>query len=482
MCGIIGLVYTPEKSCTQALIDGLTVLQHRGQDAAGIVTIKDHRLNLLKNLGTVADVFHQDNVVSLQGNVGIGHVRYPTAGGSCSAEAQPLYTNAPFGIALAHNGNLTNTDDLLRNMEQEHRHINTNSDSEILLNVFAEELQRRRMQELAADEILDAVRSVMRRCKGGYAVVMLINRLGLVAFRDPHGIRPLCFGTRQSATGTDYAVASESVAIDALDSQFKLARDVGAGEAIFISLKGELHMQQVHPHPVLNPCMFEYVYFARPDSVIDGVPVYEARVRMGEKLAQKILKLNPNHDIDIVMPIPETSRTSALQCAHVLNRPYREGFIKNRYIARTFIMPGQEMRRKTVRLKLNTIKSEFHGKNVLLIDDSIVRGTTSMELVQMAKEAGAKKVFFASAAPPVRYSNVYGIDIPTRTELIAHMRTEEEVRNVDHSPVLRFSPSRSFAVCRRRLRRLPRCWAPTWSFTTTWRRSRTPCARSTRRC
>ena len=312
------------------------------------------------------------------------------------------------------------------------------------------------MQDCSEGEVFDTIRSVMRRCKGGYAVIMLINRVGLIAFRDPHGIRPLCFGSRQSSTGVDYAVASESVAIDALDSKFKLIRDVGAGEAIFINLKGELHTQQVHPHPVLTPCMFEYVYFARPDSVIDGVSVYEARVRMGDKLAQKILRLHPDHDIDIVMPIPETSRTSALQCAHILNRPYREGrrlipypltptmclytpslihsitliakgFVKNRYIARTFIMPGQEMRRKTIRLKLNTIKSEFKDKNVLLVDDSIVRGTTCMELVQMAKEAGAKKVFFASAAPPVRYSNVYGIDIPTRTELIAHNRTEEEI-------------------------------------------------------
>jgi amidophosphoribosyltransferase len=355
---------------------------------------------------------------------------YNIGGSGCSAEAQPLYTNAPFGIALAHNGNLTNTEELAVSMKQERRHINTNSDSELLLNVFAEELQRRRLQEVTQDDVFDVVRSVMRRCKGGYAVVMLINRVGLVAFRDPHGIRPLCYGMRQTPTGTDYAVASESVAIDALDSQFKLARDVAAGEAIFISLKGELFTSMVHSSPVLTPCMFEYVYFARPDSVMDGVPVYEARLKMGEILAKKIMKQNPDYDIDIVMPIPETSRTSALQVAITLQKPYREGFVKNRYIARTFIMPGQEMRRKTVRLKLNTIKSEFAGKNVLLIDDSIVRGTTSMELVQMAREAGAKKVFFASAAPPVRFSNVYGIDIPTRTELIAHNRTEAEIAAV----------------------------------------------------
>ena len=428
MCGIIGLINCDvDTNVNQALVDALTILQHRGQDAAGIVTIHQNRFNLIKQNGTVADVFTQDNITGLLGNVGIGHVRYPTAGGSCSAEAQPLYTNTPFGIALAHNGNLTNTVELAEHIRSDRRHINTNSDSELLLNVFAEELQRRRISKMTTDEVFDAVRSVMRRCRGGYACVILINRIGMVAFRDPYGIRPLCYGRREAGTGRfDYAVASESVAIDALDPNFKLVDDVGPGEAIFITTKCNFFKQQV-VSSLLRPCLFEFVYFARPDSVMDGVQVYEARSKMGEKLANKILRLFPNHNIDVVMPIPETSRTSALTAAKTLGVPYTEGFIKNRYIARTFIMPGQEMRRKTVRLKLNTIKSEFKDKNVLLIDDSIVRGTTSMELVQLAKDAGAKRIFFASAAPPVRYPNVYGIDIPTRSELIAHNRCEEEI-------------------------------------------------------
>eukprot|EP01038_Epipyxis_sp_PR26KG_P007118 gene7118-9714_t len=437
MCGIIGLVYAdPSAHVNQALVDALTILQHRGQDAAGIVTELNGKLNLRKDTGAVAEVFTQENIINLRGNIGIGHVRYPTAGGSCSAEAQPLYTNSPFGIALAHNGNLTNTAELMKSMHSVHRHINTDSDSELLLNVFADELQKRQVNDITPDDLFDSVRVVMRKCKGAYAVVILINRIGLLAFRDPNGIRPLCFGKKKHAKGVDYAVASESVAIDALDSNFVLERDVGPGEAIFISNNGELFTQFTLPSNNIKftPCVFEYVYFARPDSILDGVQVYEARTRMGEKLAQKILRLYPDHDIDTIIPIPETSRTAALQCASTLNRPYREGFIKNRYIARTFIMPGQEMRRKTVRLKLNTIKSEFKDKVVLLIDDSIVRGTTSTELVQMARDAGAKKVYFASAAPPVRYSNVYGIDIPTRSELVAHNRDEREIQiaiNVD---------------------------------------------------
>lgn len=398
--------------------------------------MKDGRLNLRKGTGTVAEVFDQDSAIALQGNIGIGHVRYPTAGGGCSAEAQPLYVNSPFGLAIAHNGNLTNTEEMMASMRLEQRHINTDSDSELLLNVFAEELQRRRLQGgNMVDEVFDTVRSVMRRCKGGYAVCLLINRVGLLAFRDPFGIRPLCFGRRKVQGGEngacDYAVASESVAIDALDSMFLLERDVGAGEAVFVSHSGEFFTQMVHPSPQLSPCLFEYVYFARPDSVMDGVQVYEARSRMGMKLAAKILaQWGTSHDIDIVMPIPETSRTAALSCAALLKRPYREGFVKNRYIARTFIMPGQEMRRKTVRLKLNTIKSEFKDKVVLLFDDSIVRGTTSMELVMLAREAGAKKVYFASAAPPVIFPNVYGIDIPTRNELVAFGRDEIEIAKV----------------------------------------------------
>ncbi len=444
MCGIVGLLKSSDADglVIQQLVDGLMMLQHRGQDAAGIVTVKDHRLNLVKDMGTVSDVFTQDTVMNLLGNVGIGHVRYPTAGGGCAAEAQPLYVNSPFGIAIAHNGNLVNTKEMLKSMRKEHRHINTDSDSELLLNIFAEEFQRRRLSKVTPDEIFDTVRGVMRRCKGGYAVVLLINRIGMVAFRDPNGIRPLCFGRRVPSgvqdgilsngcgAGCDWAVASESVAIDAMDPDFKLCRDVAPGEAIFVNMKGQFFSHAVHPSSSLNPCLFEYVYFARPDSMMDGVSVYEARARMGEMIARRLQKEKNIPDIDTVMPIPETSRTSALQCAKILNLPYREGFVKNRYIARTFIMPGQEARRKTVRLKLNTIKSEFTGKNVLLVDDSIVRGTTSGELVKMAREAGAKKVYFASAAPPVTYSNVYGIDIPTRTELIAYNRDEAEISQI----------------------------------------------------
>lgn len=382
-----------------------------------------------KNTGAVSEVFTQENIVTLRGNVGIGHVRYPTAGGSCTAEAQPLYTNAPFGIALAHNGNLTNTDELKEMCNKDMRHINTNSDSELLLNIFAEELQRKRIREISADEIFDTVRGVMRRCKGAYAVVMLIEGVGMLGFRDPYGIRPLCFGIQGDSNGLSdgYAIASESVAIDAISPNFKLERDVGPGEAIFVDLNNNLHSQICHTSPCLTPCIFEYVYFARPDSVLDGVSVYEARLAMGSKLAKKILTLLPSHDIDVIIPIPDTSRTSALQCAYSMDIPYREGFMKNRYIARTFIMPGQALRQKKIRLKLNTVRSEFKDKTVLLVDDSIVRGTTSMELIQMARDAGAKKVYFASAAPPVRFPNLYGIDIPTRNELVAHHRTEEEI-------------------------------------------------------
>jgi amidophosphoribosyltransferase len=366
-------------------------------------------------------------MTNLIGNVGIGHVRYPTAGGgggSCFSEAQPLYTNSPFGIALAHNGNLTNTMALTQELLCEHRHINTDSDSELLLNVFAGELQKivgaAGLTHPSLRDVFAAVRSVMYRCTGAYSVILLINGMGLLAFRDPFGIRPLCFGARKNSRGVDYAVASESVAIDALDPTFKVVRDVRPGEAIFMSFKGEFDSMICHDAPSLNPCLFEYVYFARPDSIMDGVTVYESRLNMGDKLALRIMQEMPGHDIDVVIPIPDTSRTSALQCAYTLNKPYREGYVKNRYIARTFIMPGQEKRKKTVRLKLNTIKNEFNGLNVLLVDDSIVRGTTSMELVKMAREAGAAKVYFASAAPPVRYPNVYGIDIPSTEGIARH--------------------------------------------------------------
>jgi len=426
------VVHDKSQSVVQHIIDSLTVLQHRGQDAAGIVTSNEGRLEMQKDLGEVKDVFTQERVERLVGHMGIGHVRYPTAGGSCRAEAQPLYTNAPFGIALAHNGNLTNTTEIAESMKQEFRHINTNSDSELLLNVFAEELQRKRVRHISSDEIFDAVRSTMRRCKGGYATVMLINGVGLLGFRDPYGIRPLCVGESKKGTEAahDYCVASESVAIDAIG--YRLIGDVMPGEAVFADLNGQLYRQQCHTAPTCSPCLFEFVYFARPDSVLDGVSVYEARLNMGEKLAKKCLHLYPEEcaEIDVVMPIPDTSRTSALQCAMFLKKPYREGFVKNRYIARTFIMPGQEKRRKSVRLKLNTCNREFAGKNVLLVDDSIVRGTTSLEIIQMAREAGAKKVWFASAAPAVRHPNVYGIDIPSPEELVAHERNDEDIAKV----------------------------------------------------
>ena len=437
MCGVIGVVYansnenkSGETSVAQALIDGMTVLQHRGQDAAGIMTLSsDCKMNSVKGIGLVKEVFDQDNVVQLLGNIGIGHVRYPTSGNKgCMEEAQPLYTNAPFGLALAHNGNLTNPNNLREAMRREFRHINTNSDSELLLNVFAEELQRKRMNPIhnnnCKDEVFDTVRSTMRRCHGGYASLILINGIGLLAFRDPFGIRPLCIGRN----GNNYTIASESVAIDALG--YRLVGDINPGEAVLVTYEGELHRQQCHNNPSLLPCLFEYVYFARPDSVLDGISVYESRLRMGDILAEKIKMLAYHQDIDVVVPIPDTSRTSALQCAVHLNKPYREGFVKNRYIARTFIMPGAKMRRKSVRMKLNAINDEFENKVVLLIDDSIVRGTTSKEIIQMAREAGATKVIFASAAPPVRYPNVYGIDIPSMTELIAHDHSEDEIAEI----------------------------------------------------
>jgi len=519
MCGIIGLLLAnPDAHVNQLLFDGLTVLQHRGQDAAGIVTAERRRLHLRKDNGLVKDVFQAHHMLELRGNLGLGHVRYPTAGSSSCAEAQPLYTNYPYGVCVAHNGNITNTDELTIKAHSMDRHVNTDSDSELILNLFAEALtkQVRGKKDIeTTDErqeaIFAAMQIVMEQCHGGYAGLYLINGFGLVGFRDPHGIRPLVFGCRQSpdacsgaddeptsttssslpgtpaamedaSNSLDYVIASESVAIDTLG--FKLVRyvcvfvvvvcwlfwityysretrqagraclhticlvplsishpygfsaspvlffsvsDVRAGEAIFIDMEGNCHSRMVHPKPDLSPCIFEYVYFARPDSIMDGISVYETRLRMGEKLADKILRVYPNHEIDVVIPIPDTSRTSALQAAYKLNRPFREGFIKNRYIARTFIMPGQAIRRKSVRLKLNTIKSEFAGKNVLLVDDSIVRGTTANEIVQMARDAGAKKVFFSSAAPPIRYPNIYGIDIPTRQELIAYERDEDEI-------------------------------------------------------
>ena len=425
MCGIVGIV--SQEPVNQRIYDALTVLQHRGQDAAGIVTYNAGHLALRKSNGLVRDVFDERHMLRLSGNSGIGHVRYPTAGSSSSAEAQPIYVNSPYGITLAHNGNLTNAELLMEELYQtDRRHINTASDSEILLNVFAHELQLCNHQTLEADDIFNAVAAVHRRCKGAYAAVALINKHGMVCFRDPNGIRPAIFGKRETAAGTEYMVASESVALDMLD--FEIIRDIAPGEAIYIDFSGKFHARQCAANPKYSPCIFEHVYFARPDSFIDKISVYKARLRMGEKLAEKILKQWPDHDIDVVIPIPDSSLTSAVALAHILNKKMRHGFMKNRYIGRTFIMPGQQMRIKSVRQKLNAIGLEFNGKNVLLVDDSIVRGTTSEQIIQMARDAGAKKVYFASASPPVRYPNVYGIDMPSAPELIAHGRDVEEIR------------------------------------------------------
>ena len=424
MCGIIGMV--AHSPVNQAIYDGLTVLQHRGQDAAGIITCEGGHLHLRKNNGLVRDVFHTRHMMRMLGNMGIGHIRYPTAGCESSAEAQPFYVNSPYGISLAHNGNLTNSNKLKQELFQEDlRQINTDSDSEVLLNVFAHELQQHAKLTMEVEDVFAAVASVHRRCRGAYAAVTMITGYGVIAFRDPFGIRPLVYGKRESPEGTDYMMASESVALDVLG--YELIRDVAPGEAVFISLDGQIHTRQCADNPSVTPCIFEYVYLARPDSIIDNVSVYKARLRMGDKLADKLRRLRPDHDIDVVIPIPDTSRTSALQMANNLGLKYREGFIKNRYIGRTFIMPGQQQRKKSVRQKLNAIELEFKDKNVLLVDDSIVRGTTSSQIIDMAREAGANKVYFASAAPPVRYPNVYGIDMPTRSELIAHGRTEEQI-------------------------------------------------------
>ena len=424
MCGIAGIV--SHQNVNQELYDALTVLQHRGQDAAGIVTCDKGRLFLRKDTGLTRDVFNNDQMMKLKGNMGIAHVRYPTAGCASSAEAQPFYVNSPFGLTLAHNGNLTNTEELKKALfVEDQRHINTDSDSEVLLNIFAHELQDLGKLQLTVDDVFKAVSGVHRRCRGAYAVIMMIAGFGILGFRDPHGIRPVVFGERKSEQGSEFMIASESVALDVLG--FELIRDIEPGEAVFIEESGKLHARQCAEVIDHCPCIFEYVYFARPDSIIDDISVYKARLRMGEKLAEKILREWPDNDIDVVIPIPDTSRTAALQMAFLLGVKFREGFIKNRYIGRTFIMPGQKMREKSVKQKLNAIGLEFEGKNVLLVDDSVVRGTTSAQIIQMARDAGAKKVYFASAAPPVRYPNVYGIDMPSASELIAHNRTEDEV-------------------------------------------------------
>jgi amidophosphoribosyltransferase len=424
MCGIVGVI--SKAPVNQLIYDALLLLQHRGQDAAGIVTMQGKKCFMHKARGMVRDVFRTRNMRGLPGNVGLGQVRYPTAGNAYSEEeAQPFYVNAPYGIVLVHNGNLTNAHALKDQLfEVDRRHINTESDTEVLINVLAHELEMAgRELPLTPDSVFKAVSAVHKRIKGSYAVIALIAGHGLLAFRDPYGIRPLCFG--QSADG-EVMVSSESVALEGTGHQ--LSRDVAPGEALFIDTHGTIHTQQCAENPTLNPCMFEFVYLARPDSVMDGISVYQARLNMGETLAQRLISTIPPTEIDVVIPIPESSRPSAMQLAHRIGKPYREGFVKNRYVGRTFIMPGQSTRKKSVRQKLNAIGLEFKGRNVLLVDDSIVRGTTSKEIVQMAREAGARKVYLASAAPPVRFPNVYGIDMPTKEELIAHGRSIEEIR------------------------------------------------------
>ncbi|WP_027081541.1 amidophosphoribosyltransferase [Luteimonas mephitis] len=425
MCGIVGIVGTTEVAA--ALYDGLTVLQHRGQDAAGIATVSGTQLRVHKGNGLVRDVFDARAMALLEGRVGIGHCRYPTAGSEGLDEAQPFYVNSPYGIALAHNGNLVNTDALRREVfEQDRRNVNTESDSEVLLNVFAHELDRQ--NALGPDAAFRAIEGVNRRARGGYAVVATVLGLGLVAFRDPHGIRPLVLGKREAEGGMEYAVASESVALDILG--FERMRDVAPGEGVVITARGELHVRQCAEPRAHAPCIFEYVYFARPDSMIENISVHKARMRMGVTLGEKILRERPGHDIDVVIPIPDTSRDSAMEIASVLGVKYREGFVKNRYVGRTFIMPGQGERAKSVKRKLNAIPLEFRNRVVLLVDDSIVRGTTSKQIVQMARDAGARKVYLASAAPPVRHPNIYGIDMPSVEELVANGRSEKEIEQL----------------------------------------------------
>ena len=425
MCGIVGVV--SNAPVNQLIYDALLLLQHRGQDAAGIVTQQERKFFMHKAKGMVRDVFRTRNMRSLPGNCGLGQVRYPTAGNAYSEEeAQPFYVNAPFGIVLVHNGNLTNAAALKAELfVTDHRHINTESDSEVLLNVLAHELDKAsRGEVLRPQAVFEAVAAVHQRVRGSYAVISLIAGHGVLAFRDPFGIRPLCLGQGDGAV----MLASESVALEGTGHGF--VRNIDPGEAVFIDLAGQVHASHCAPRAVLNPCIFEYVYLARPDSVMDGISVYQARLNLGETLAKRVISTVPPNEIDVVIPIPESSRPSAAQLAQLLGLPYREGFVKNRYVGRTFIMPGQAVRKKSVRQKLNVIASEFRGRNVLLVDDSIVRGTTSREIVQMAREAGARKVYLASAAPPVRYPNVYGIDMPTKDELVAHDRDVDEIRQI----------------------------------------------------
>jgi len=430
MCGILGILAN-KGPVSNLLYDGLLVLQHRGQDAAGIVVCDEDKLHLRKDNGLVNDVFHKEHIQNLKGNLGIAHVRYPTAGTASAAEAQPLYVNHPYGISLAHNGNLTNAEELTNELYKENlRHINTNSDSEILLNILANELEINRINinntpNLKPEDLFEAVRRLHKRCSGGYAVVGMIAGYGLFAFRDPNGIRPLVFAQSKSKQDYAWGISSESVALNSLG--FDDVTDLAPGEAMFIDNKGKMFKKQCSESAKLSPCIFEYVYFARPDSIIDGVSVHQARLNMGTKLAQKILREWPEHDIDVVIPVPDSGRISAIQLAKELDIDYREGLVKNRYIGRTFIMPGQSIRRDSVRKKLNTVEHEFYGKCVLLVDDSIVRGNTSRKIVEMARLSGAKKVYFASAAPPVRFPNVYGIDMAASNEFIANKNTVEEI-------------------------------------------------------
>ena len=423
MCGIVGIVGTTPVN--QSIYDALTVLQHRGQDAAGICTIESNRFRLRKANGLVRDVFEAKHMQRLQGNVGIGHVRYPTAGSSSASEAQPFYVNSPFGITLAHNGNLTNANQVRQKLfEKDRRHVNTTSDSEVLLNVLAHEIDTVK-GNVTADDVFRAISNVHRTIRGAYAVAAMIIGHGMIAFRDPHGIRPLCLGKREVNGQLEYMVASESVALDAVG--FDFVRDVAPGEAIYATFDGELYTKQCADNPALNPCIFEFVYFARPDSFIDKISVYSARVEMGKRLGERIKNDYSDLDIDVVIPIPETSCDIALQIAQAIDKPYRQGFVKNRYVGRTFIMPGQQQRKKSVRRKLNAIRSEFKDKNVLLVDDSIVRGTTSEQIIEMARDSGAKKVYIVSAAPEIRFPNVYGIDMPSANELIAHGRDNDAI-------------------------------------------------------
>ncbi|KAG8904510.1 amidophosphoribosyltransferase [Tulasnella sp. 403] len=430
MCGVLGLLlHDPDAQAATEIYDGLSLLQHRGQDACGIVTCgAKGRLYQCKANGMVRDVFDSKSLQPLVGSMGVGHVRYPTAGSSAHAEAQPFYVNSPYGIVFAHNGNLINTDNLKQFLDADaHRHINTDSDSELLLNIFANNLQKTGKFRINEEDIFTAIGDLMQDCKGAYACVAMLAGFGIIAFRDPNGIRPVGFAKRRGASGgTDYVCSSESVVADA--SGFGSWEDVQAGEAIIIT-RTSFSRRRLVAGATFAPDIFEYVYFARPDSVLDGVSVYRSRMAMGVNLAREVDRVLREKDmkVDVVIPVPDTSRVAALELAQILNLPYREGFVKNRYVGRTFIMPGQQMRKKNVRKKLNAMALEFSDKVVLLVDDSIVRGTTSKEIIQMAKDAGARKVIFASCAPPIRYSNVYGIDMPSRTELVAHGRTEEQI-------------------------------------------------------